>query len=181
MREPRTALGRVVGRIRGLRLALPGAGLFLGLFLAGCSPAPTSQGPPSAPAASTGVTSAAGQALDTQPGSGSVRAKVERDKGIVDMNQVALFYVNNQADGAQIRESVLSDLRKNMPKVFQAVQSGDYVLLGGDPGTIPAGASNTVVAYTRDAPKAGGVAAFLDGHAGNVTAQEFQAAAKLGQ
>jgi hypothetical protein len=159
----------------GLLLFVPA----LALLAAGCGPAPTtSSGAPKAPA---GVTSRTEQALDSQPAAGSVRATIERDKGLIDLNQIALFYVNNQADGGQVRESVLKDLQKNMPKAYQAVQQGDLVLLSGDPGRAPTGASNTVVAYMRDAPTKGGVAAFLDGHTRNLTAQEFNAAAKLGQ
>ena len=127
------------------------------------------------------MTSSTGQALDSQPGAGSVRATVDRDKGLVDLHQIALFYVNDQADGRRCADSVLKDLQKNMPKEYQAVQRGDCVLLSGDPGIAPAGASNTIVAYMRDAPTRGGVAAFLDGHTRNLTAQEFQSAAKLGQ
>jgi hypothetical protein len=151
----------------------------LPLLAAGCGPAEsTSSAAPKAPA---GVTSRTEQALDSQPGAGSVRATIERDKGLFDLNQIALFYATDQADGGQVRESVLKDLQKNMHKEYQAVQQGDLVLLSGDPGRAPAGASNTIVAYMRDAPTKGGVAAFLDGHARNITAQEFQAAAKLGQ
>ena len=163
--------------------SLPLIGFALALLAAGCGPAPSTSAvaSPAAPNAPTGVTSSTGQALDSQPAPGSVRATVDRDKGLVDLNQIALFYANNQADGAQVRDSVLKDLQKNMPKAYQAVQQGDYVLLSGDPGVAPAGASNTIVAYMRDAPTVGGVAAFLDGHTRNLTAQEFQSAAKLGK
>jgi hypothetical protein len=152
------------------------------LFGAGCRPAsspPTASS--AAPKAPAGVTSRTEQALDSQPAVGSVRATIERDKGLVDLNQIALFYANDQADGGQVRESVIKDLQKNMPKAYQAVQQGDYILLSGDPGRAPAGASHTIVAYTREAPTRGGVAAFLDGHTRNLTAQEFQAAAQLGK
>ena len=136
-------------------------GFALTLLTAGCGPAPSSSS--AAPKAPGGVTSRTEQALDSQPAVGSVRGIVARDEGLVDLNQIALFYANNQADGAQVHDSVLKDLQKNMPKVYQAVQQGDYVLLSGDPGIAPAGASNTIVAYMRNAPTRGGVAAFLDG------------------
>ncbi len=169
-------------RIHGFAAAVTSMGV-AALLLAGCGPGTTSsqQQGAAAPNATGGVTSNTERALDSQPGAGSIRGTVERDKGIVDLNQIALFYVNDQADGAQARDSVLNDLKKNMPKAYQAVQSGDYVLLSGDPGIAPAGASNTIVAYTRDVPTKGGVAAFLDGHVRNVNTQEFQNAAKLGK
>jgi hypothetical protein len=160
--------------IHGVQGALAAAAIAT-LLSAGCKDKTESNG-------RGGVTSDTEHHLDSQPGAGGVRGTVERDKGLADLNQIALFYVNDQADGAQVRDSVLNDLKKSMPKVYQAVQNGDYVLLSGDPGIAPAGASNTIVAYTRDAPTKGGVAAFLDGHVRNVpTAQEFQTYAQFGK
>ena len=78
-------------------------GVALTLLTAGCGPAPSSSS--AAPKAPGGVTSRTEQALDSQPAVGSVRGIVARDEGLVDLNQIALFYANNQADGAQIPRS----------------------------------------------------------------------------
>jgi hypothetical protein len=93
-----------------------------------------------------------------------------------------MYYQLHLSDGAQAKDLVLKDLQHDHGKLYQAVQAGTYVLLPGDPSNTPAGASNTIVAYMRDAPTRGGVVALADGSARNMpTPQEFQAAAKLGQ
>jgi hypothetical protein len=155
-------------------------GIALALLAGGCGPAPsTSPGATNAPA---GVTSRTEQALDSQPGAGSVRATVNRDEGLIDLKEIAMDYQLHQADGPQARELILKDLQHDHAKLYQAVQEGRYVLLSGDPSNAPAGSSATIVAYMRDAPTRGGVVALLDGSARNMpTAQEFQAAGKLGQ
>jgi hypothetical protein len=159
---------------------LPLFAFALALLAAGCGPAPST--PPAAPNAPAGVTSSTEHALDSQPAAGSVRATVDRDEGLIDLKEIAMWYQIHQADGAQARELVLKDLQHDHAKLYQAVQEGRYVLLSGDPSNAPAGASATVVAYMRDAPTRGGVVALLDGSARNMpTAQEFQAAGKLGQ
>jgi len=152
----------------------------LALLASGCRPAPsTTQGAPSAPA---GVTSSTERALDSQPGAGSVRGTVARDEGLVDLKEIAMYYQLHLSDGAQAHELVLKDLHHDHGKLYQAVQEGRYILLSGDPGNTPAGASNTIVAYMPNAPNTGGVVALADGSARNMpTPQEFQAAAKLGK
>ena len=157
-----------------LHLTLTGIGL--ALLAAGCGPAPSTSNTPA------GVTSRTGAALDSQPAVGSVRATVARDEGLVDLKEIAMFYQIHQADGAQAQALVLKDLQHDHAKLFQAIQAGTYVLLPGDPSNTPAGASNTIVAYMRDAPTRGGVVALADGSARNMpTPQEFQAAGKLGR
>ena len=158
-------------------------GLVLALLASGCRPAPST--PPPAPSvvppAGTGVTSSTERSLDSQPAAGSIRGTVARDEGLVDLKRIATYYQLHQADGAQARDLVLKDIQKDLPKLYQAIQKGDYILLSGDPAQAPAETSNTVVAYMRDAPTQGGVAALLDGSARNMTAAQFQNAAKLGQ
>ena len=160
-----------------------GAAVLLALVASGCRPAASTPppAPPVAPPAGTGVTSSTERALDSQPGAGSIRGTVEHDKGLVDLRQIAQYYQLHQADGAQARDLILKDIQKDLPKLYQAIQKGDYVLLPGDPAQAPAGTSNTVVAFMRDAPTQGGVVALLDGSARNMSAADFQAAGKLGQ
>ena len=146
----------------------------------GCRPAPSTSS--STPAPPVGVTSKTEHALDSQPGAGSIRGTVNRDEGLVDLKEIAMYYQIHQADGPQARDLVLNDVKHDHGKLYQAIQEGRYVLLPGDPARAPTGASATIVAYMRDAPTAGGVVALLDGSARNMpTAQEFQSAAKLGQ
>jgi hypothetical protein len=150
------------------------------LIGAGCHPAPSTS--PGAAPAPTGVTSRTEQALDSQPAAGSVRGTVARDEGLVDLKEIATYYQLHLADGAQARDLVLKDLQHDHGKLYQAVQAGTYVLLPGDPSNTPAGASNTIVAYMRDAPTRGGVVALADGSARNMpTPQEVQNTAKLGK
>jgi hypothetical protein len=152
----------------------------LTLLAAGCGPAPSSLS--TAPKAPAGVTSRTEHALDSQPAAGSVRATVNRDEGLIDLKEIATYYQLHQADGPQAADLVLKDLQHDHGKLYKAVQEGRYVLLSGDPARAPAGTSNTIVAYMRDAPTRGGVVALLDGSARNMpTAQEFQAAAQLGK
>ena len=156
--------------------------LSLPLLAAGCGPAPTSSTSSGAPKSPAGVTSRTEAALDSQPAAGSVRATVARDEGLVDLKEIATFYQLHLADGPQARDLVLKDVQQGHAKLYQAIQAGTYILLPGDVSRTPAGASNTIVAYMRDAPSRGGVVALADGSARNMpTAQEFQAAAKLGQ
>jgi hypothetical protein len=106
---------------------------------------------------------------------------VGRQAGLVDLEQFGKYYLTDATLGqSPKRLEDMSDLKRDLPKVYQAIQEGRYVVFWNANTNPPAGASNTILAYVKDAPAKGGLALFLDGRVRNLTAQEFQAAAKAG-
>ena len=114
-------------------------------------------------------------------GVGAVLPSVGRQAGLADLEQLGKYYLADATLGqSPKRLEDMSELKRDLPKVYQAIQEGRYVVFWNASLNTPAGASNTILAYGKDAPTKGGVVLFLDGSARNVTAQEFQAAAKAG-
>lgn len=73
----------------------------------------------------------------------------------------------------------LPELRRDMPKVYLAIQEGVYVVYWG--ARRAAVNSQTVLAYVQDAPTHGGVVLMGDGSVQNMSAQAFQTAPKAGK
>lgn len=90
-----------------------------------------------------------------------------------DLGQISLCYMAAASAPRSLQD--LADLKRDMPKVYKAIEDGEYIVLwGADPLRAPAGTTNTVLAYDKDVPENGGVVAFLDGSIRTVTAQEFE-------
>jgi hypothetical protein len=99
---------------------------------------------------------------------------------MTDLSQFAQLYMMAAVTHAPRKLEDMPELERDMPRVYKAIQSGDYVVVwGADPNRAPQGASRTVLAYVKDAPEKGGMAAFLDGGVRQVSADELKQA--LGQ
>jgi hypothetical protein len=114
-------------------------------------------------------------------GVGAMLPSVGRQTGLVDLQQLGQYYLAYATAGqSPKRLEELGDLKRDLPKVYQAIQDGQYVVFWNANLNAPAGSSNTILAYVKDTPTRGGVTLFLDGSVRNITAQEFQTAAKAG-
>jgi hypothetical protein len=149
------------------------------LILAGCrkkASTPSTSAPPTSSGPAPITPSGGGGG-----GVGAMLPSVGRQAGLVDLQQLGQYYLTYATVGqSPKRLEDLSDLRRDLPKVYQAIQEGQYVVFWNANLNAPAGASNTILAYGKDVPTKGGVTLFLDGSVRNITAQEFQTAAKAG-
>jgi hypothetical protein len=128
------------------------------------------------PRASTPAPTPSGQGLqpkDFNPGIAKHLPSTGRVNPSNDLRQIALFYQAQEITGQPPKSLAdLPDLRRDMPQVAKAIDDGIYVINWGVRGT--SGRSNTILAYVRDAPTAGGVVVLLDGSVHNMTPAEFQ-------
>jgi hypothetical protein len=149
------------------------------LVSAGCRKmggTPTTSPPPPSPGPSSVMPSGGGGG-----GVGAVLPSVGRNTGLVDLQHIGKYYLADATLGQPPKRlEDMSELKRDLPKVYQAIQEGQYVVFWNANLNTPAGTSNTILGYVKDVPTKGGVALFLDGSARNVTVQEFQAAAKAG-
>ncbi len=132
------------------------------------------------PAATQGPPPGGLQPPGMNPGIGSTLPSVGRANPGNDLKQLGLYYLNFATTGrSPSRLEDLADLKRDLPRVYQAVQDGVYVVYWN---AQTAGASSpTVLAYVHDVPTRGGVVLLLDGGVTNMTPQEFQAAPKAGR
>ncbi len=96
-----------------------------------------------------------------------------------DLKQIALYY-KMYGDGTRSPSKLedLPDLKRDLPRVYQGIQDGVYVVYWGAP---PTTAGNAILAHVRDAPTTGGVVVRFDGSIDNMTPEQFKAAPKVGQ
>jgi hypothetical protein len=96
-----------------------------------------------------------------------------------DLKQIFLYY-KSYGDRTRSPKKLedLPDLQRDMPKVYQAIKDGVYVVYWDAPATT---SGNAILAHVRDAPTKGGVVVRFDGSIANMTAGEFEAAPKAGK
>jgi hypothetical protein len=96
-----------------------------------------------------------------------------------DLKQIALHY-KSYGDGTRSPAKLedLPDLKRDMAKVYQAVQDGIYVVYWN---VHPTTSGSAILAYVRDAPTKGGVVVRFDGSIDNLTAEQFKTAPKAGE
>jgi hypothetical protein len=145
------------------------------LLLAGCHK-PSASAPASGPTPAPAPAPAPGVA----PGVGGVVPAAGRLEPSNDLQQFYLYYNAQASTGTPpTRLEDLRDLRVRAPRLYQAIQDGTYVV---NWNARPAGAaSQTVLAYVRDAPTRGGPAVMLDGSVQNLTPEQFRAASGAGR
>jgi hypothetical protein len=91
-----------------------------------------------------------------------------------DLRHLGLYLQRHGKGGllpAKLEE--LTDLKRELPQVYQAVQDDSYVVRWGAPQS-----GEAIVAYERDAPSKGGVVLAGDGSVRVLSAEEFQTTAK---
>lgn len=143
----------------------------------GCKKAAPTTAPPAPAAGSPSVMPSGGGG----GGVGAILPSVGRNTGLVDLQNIGKYYLADATLGMPpTRLEDMRELKRDAPKVYQAIQDGQYVVLWNAKLNTPAGTSNTILAYVKDAPTKGGPVLFLDGSARNVTPQEFQTFAKAG-
>jgi hypothetical protein len=138
-----------------------------------------------APAANTPATPAAtpgGGGLQP-PGVGAGVAKMLPSVGRVnpsnDLKQIALYYkMYGDSTRSPKKLDDLPDLQRDLPKVYQAIQDGIYVVQWN---AHPTTSGSAILAYVRDAPTTGGVVVRFDGSIDNLTAEQFKTASKAGE
>ncbi len=139
-------------------------------------------------AGTTAATTSSGGSVVVQPGAGpgvmQVRKAAERPGNLNDLSQIALAYrqyqdtYNRPPANAQ---ELLSFLQVS-GKLGKLLQEGVYVVYwNANLNTLPAGPSNTILAYTRETPTEDGMVVMADGTARRMTAQEFAATPKAGR
>jgi hypothetical protein len=134
------------------------------------NPSPT----PPAPADGGGL-----QPSGIAAGIGRQLPSVGRVNPTNDLSQFALYYKEYQATGqSPSRLEDLPDVKRDMPKVYEAIQKGTYVVYWNAPVNA---SSDTILAYVSDAPTKGGVVALCGGSVINMTKEQFQAAPKAGK
>jgi hypothetical protein len=109
-------------------------------------------------------------------GIGAQLPSVARLEPSTDLDQFGKMYLADAIGGRPPKRlEDMPDLQRDLPKVYRAIESGDYVVnWGADPSRAPGGTARTVLAYVKDAPQKGGVAVFLDGGVRNATAEEIK-------
>jgi hypothetical protein len=139
-------------------------GFTLLLSLAGCNkPIPTPANETQAPGAKP------------QASSGQSTVVLNPSK---DLRYLALYLQNHAKNGllpAKLEE--LTDLKRDLPQVYQAIQDGAYVVSWG----APLNSAEAIVAYERDAPSKGGAVIAGDGSVRVLSAEEFRTAPKAGK
>jgi hypothetical protein len=113
---------------------------------------------------------------------GAILPSVGRfEAGARDLKEIGLSYLNHASSGrSPSRLEDMTDLKRDAPRIYQAIADGQYVVFWNANLNTPAGTSNTILGYVKGAPTQGGVVLFLDGSVRNITAQEFQTFAKAG-
>ena len=154
--------------------------VLLAALLPGCKKKAKPAAAPSAPAAPQGLPPGGLQPAGANPGVMSTLPSVGRTNPGNDLKQIGLYYLNFATTGrSPSRLENLADLKRDLPRVYQAIQDGVYVVYWNAPTT--GAASQTVLAYVHDVPTRGGVVLLLDSSVVNMTPQEFQAAPKAGR
>jgi hypothetical protein len=116
----------------------------------------------------------------------AVRGAVERMRAANELSQLALYYqqyeTGNNQPPANL-EQLLGLIGNDHPKLVDGLKKGWYVVFWNvRPSNLPAGASNTILAYDEDTPKKGGWVIMADySKARMMDAQEFAAAPKAGK
>jgi hypothetical protein len=156
--------------------------VLLAALLPGCKKKskPGAAAPGAPPAAPQGPPPGGLQPAGVNPGVMSTLPSVGRTNPGNDLKQLGLYYLNFATTGrSPSRLEDLADLKRDLPRVYQAIQDGVYVVYWNAPTT--AASSQTVLAYVHDVPTRGGVVLLLDGSVTNMTPQEFQAAPRAGR
>jgi len=112
---------------------------------------------------------------------GNVELPAEADK-LQEVNELL------HAAGASRPPAKLSDLdrqRGMFPRAYEAVKSGEVVVLWGAPvkgeGEMGKGGDEVVIAYDKDVPNNGGYVLLSAGTVKKMSADEFKAAPKAGK
>jgi hypothetical protein len=147
---------------------------------------------PAPPAATSSAAQAphpqGGGGREVSPGGGgavmAVRGAVDRTKAENDLKQIGLFYqqyADTNGKPPANQQDFLGYIQREARELAQHLQDGWYVVYWKvNPATLPAGTSNTVLAYQSDLPTSGGMALMADGSVQRMTAQQFAAAPKAG-
>jgi hypothetical protein len=113
-----------------------------------------------------------------------VRKTAERPRASNELRQIALFY-SQYCDETGRPPASMQDfvdyLQRDAPPEAKCIQEGIYLVFwNANLNALPAGRSATILAYTRDTPTEGGLAAMADGSVQRITPQQFAATAKAG-
>lgn len=148
-----------IGRLRGVVL------LALLLALAGCKkPKPTQ------PEADEGPSK-----RDIVRGIGRELPIVQRGLAGADLRTLAQLYIFASQAGTPPKK--VEDLKELDAQTVKAIKEGDVIVVwNASANTTPGGA---VIAYEKDVPTRGGMAATFDGSVRQMTPQEFKAAPKV--
>jgi hypothetical protein len=134
----------------------------------------------SAPAAPQGLPPGGLQPAGANPGVMSTLPSVGRTNPGNDLKQIGLYYLNFATTGRSPSWlEDLADLKRDLPRVYQAIQDGVYVVYWNAPTT--GASSQAVLAYVHDVPTRGGMVLLLDGSVTQMSPQEFQAAPRAGR
>lgn len=114
---------------------------------------------------------------DIRTGIGRQSPAFQRFDAGQDLRNIAQLYVFGFQGGTP--PTKVEDLGRELPgPVLQAIKEGKYIVLWNASQNSP---SNTVIAYEKDVPTQGGMAAMLDGSVTRMSPQEFQSAPKAGK
>lgn len=115
-------------------------------------------------------------------GVGAMVPAVKRAGTKADLHQLGQLYMAKATEGdrppAKLED--WADLKRDYPQGYQAIADGTFVFLWNS-GHMPAGPSNTVLAYEKDVPVDQGEVLMGDGSVQTMTAAEFKRAPKAGQ
>jgi hypothetical protein len=113
-----------------------------------------------------------------------VRKTAERPRASNELRQIAIFYAQYCDDTGRPPASMqdfLGYLQRDASQEAKCIEEGIYLVYwNANLNNLPAGRSATILAYTRDTPIEGGLAAMADGSVQRITPQQFAAAAKAG-
>lgn len=134
--------------------------------------------PPPRPGGGGGVPGGGGGVM-------AVRTAAERQRAANDLKQIGLFYKQYELENSRPpanQQEFISYIQRDGRKIADEINKGIYLVYWNvGPNSLPAGASNTVLAYDVDVPMQGGWVVMADGSQRRVTAQEFASIAKPGQ
>lgn len=117
-------------------------------------------------------------------GVGAMVPAVKRAGTKVDLSQLGQLYMIKLTDGDRppMKLEDWPELKKDYPQGYQALADGTYIFLwNAGPTSMPAGTSNTIVAYEKSVPENKGEVLMGDGSVQTMTAAEFKKAPKAGK
>lgn len=115
----------------------------------------------------------------SRPAGGSTERNVDIIQEVNDLLHMSI----NASGRGPTKLSDMDRLRAMFPRGYQAVKSGDIVVVWGSAlkGEGEVGKDETVSAYEKDVPTNGGHVLFSAGTVKTMTADEFKAAPKAGK
>jgi hypothetical protein len=110
---------------------------------------------------------------DVRSGIGKMLPSVQRHDAGMDLRNIAQLYAADHLTGSPPKK--VEDLKGLDARAVEAIKDGTYVVLWNANPNAP---GTAIVAYEKDVPTKGGMAADLTGTVKRMTAQEFQTATK---